>query len=122
MMDSALPLLIGLALVVILTVARAIRAPARGKERLVEKPNSHYTARAVREVEVQHRWNEIVLDRVHEINRAEVVRLLAKARAAGVSLAPREREFLEQMAEIAGAPKATKGPKPPSTSQDAGGP
>lgn len=111
-MDPALLLTLGLALatavVLTLTVARFIRAPARGKGRIVEKPNSHHDAQAAREARTRHRWLEIDLDRIHEINREEVVRLLARVEGTRVeALAPKEREFLDHMATIAGVrPKA----------------
>ena len=67
----------------------------------MEKPNSHYTAPLARDIQIRHRWHDIALERVHEINRGEVVRLLAKADAVGVeTLRASERAFLDQMARI----------------------
>ena len=44
------------------------------------------------------RWKGIVLDTLHELNREEVVRLLAKVEAEGVgNLRPSERQFLDRM-------------------------
>lgn len=84
-------------------VVRVIRARGRAGRRVVEKPNSHYTSQIVRENETRHRWHDMALDRIHEINREEVVRLLAKVEAAGVgSLSANERVFLDYMAELAG--------------------
>lgn len=45
------------------------------------------------------RWQSIRLDRLHEVNRAEAERVLAKLRESGpTSLTPAEREFLDRMA------------------------
>jgi len=49
------------------------------------------------------RWEAIDLDRLHEINRAEVATLLQKAHDSGVrSLSPAERQFMDRMAMAAG--------------------
>lgn len=82
---------------------RAVRARRRAKRRIVEKPNSHYSSQLARESEAKYRWHNMALDRIHEINRAEVVRLLAKVEATGVeALRSNERTFLDYMAELAG--------------------
>ena len=82
-------------------LVRAVRARSKARRRVVEKPNSHYTAEIVRERETKNRWREIVLERVHEINRGEVKRLLAKVDALGPdALRPAERVFLDRMVEI----------------------
>lgn len=82
---------------------RVLRARRRARRRVVEKPNSHYTSPIVRDVETRHRWHGVRLDRIHEINREEVVRLLARVEAIGVdSLRANERVFLDNMAEISG--------------------
>lgn len=94
-------------------LARVARARARARRRLVEKPNSHYTAPLVRENETRHRWHDIDLDRVHEINRAEVVRLLDKVDAAGLdAIRTTEREFLDQIAKISRRPAEPKHREP----------
>jgi hypothetical protein len=73
----------------------------RARNRVIEQPNSHYTPQLVRNREDLDRWEAIPLERVHEINRGEVARLIDKANAAGVeSLRPRERTFLDHMAMI----------------------
>lgn len=85
---------------------RAARARRRAQRRVVEQPNSHYTSHLARDVQARHRWEGIALERVHEINRAHVERLLARAEASGAgSLREAERAFLDQIALIA--------PKPP---------
>ncbi|MFW6039893.1 MAG: hypothetical protein ACOC9N_02320 [Gemmatimonadota bacterium] len=99
-------------------IARRVRARRRARRRVVEKPNSHYTPRIVRENEARHRWRDIALDRMHEINREEVERLLAKVEAAGVAvLTPKEREFLDYMAELVGR-KPDSGSRPSGERRD----
>lgn len=84
-------------------IVRAVRSRRRAQQRVVERPNSHYTSQIVREHEAKHRWENMALDRIHEINREEVVRLLAKVEATSVeALRPNERAFLDRMAELAG--------------------
>jgi hypothetical protein len=90
---------------------RAIRARIRARRRVVEQPNSHYTSVLVRNGETRHRWHGIDLDRIHEVNRGEVSRLLAKVDASGVeSLRESERVFLDQVANVA-APKPAAAPR-----------
>ena len=115
-------LLVAIALVVAsiatsVVLLRRARARARARRRVVEKPNSHYTAPAVIDNQTRHRWHHIALDRVHEINRGEVVRLIARADAGGVdALRPNERAFLDQISRIAGGgedpPRDASGPGP----------
>lgn len=105
--DSALAVPLALAallasFVLSLAVAGIARRRRQSSERVVEEPNSHYTSQLARERESRHRWRAIALDRIHEINREEVVRLLAKADATSVeALRPNERAFLDHMAELA---------------------
>ncbi|CAN5755753.1 hypothetical protein BH23GEM9_BH23GEM9_32270 [soil metagenome] len=81
-------------------VRGALRARVRTRRRVVERPNSHYTSQLVRNSETRHRWHGIALESIHEVNRGEVVRLLARVEAAGVdSLLPAERVFLDQFTE-----------------------
>jgi hypothetical protein len=94
---------------------RVVQMRVRARRRVVEQPNSHYTPPAVRAAESKHRWQSIELDRIHEINREEVVRLLAKVEAVGVdSLRDTERNFLDYVAKIAAQPPA---PEPLSKRQ-----
>jgi hypothetical protein len=82
---------------------RALRRRVRARRRTVEPPNSYYVAKAARDSEIEQRWRAISLDRVHEINREEVKRLLDKVAVLGVdSLAPRERLFLDHLASLSG--------------------
>jgi len=84
-------------------IARGVRAQRRARRRVVEMPNSYYSSQLARAVESRHRWQNIDLDKLHEINREEVVRLLAKVEALGVdALRPDERIFLDNMARLAG--------------------
>lgn len=106
-LDPALLALSGFGMFVVgifatLLVLRIVRR-RRAARRVVESPNSHYTSHLARESAARHRWHDMPLDRVHEINREEVVRLLAKAEAASVqALNGKEREFLDYMADLAG--------------------
>lgn len=96
-------LLLVLAVVVVVPLLRALRRRGRSSRRTVERPNSHYTSPLVHERETRHRWQDMALDRVHEINREEVVRLLAKVEAGSVeALSEKERVFLDHMAKLAG--------------------
>ena len=96
--------LLAFALTVGLTAAlRVARARRRARRRVVEQPNSHYTSPIVRATETRHRWQGMSLDHIHEINRAEVLRLLARVEATSVdALRPSERSFLDHMAGLAG--------------------
>jgi hypothetical protein len=82
---------------------RVLLARRRLRRRVVEMPNSHYTSPLVRAAEMRHRWHEMDLERIHEINRGEVIRLLGVVDAAGVeALRPDERRFMETMSELFG--------------------
>ena len=90
-------------------IVRIVRARRRASRRVVEKPNSHYKSQLVRDRETRHRWHDIALDRIHEVNREEVERLLAKVDAVGVhALRPDERRFLDTMVELAGTEPAER--------------
>ena len=85
-------------------VVQGYRRRKRAARRVVERPNSHYDPQAVQNLEARERWAGIALERVHEINRGEVERLLDKADALGVdALKPRERQFLDVMLELSTA-------------------
>lgn len=99
-----------------IALRRAIRARTRERRRVVEQPNSHYTSPVVRNGESRHRWQSIDLDSIHEVNRGEVKRLLARVEASGVdSLREGERVFLDQFA-------TTPPPKPAASPREAGRP
>lgn len=118
-LDSLPVPLLGLAALAITATAavllvlrlRARRRRRRAQRRVVEKPNSYYTSQLARDTVAKHRWQGIALDRVHEVNRGEVLRLLETADAAGVdALRPSERAFLDQIARI--TPPAPPAPEP----------
>lgn len=99
------PVIAGFAALVLGVVAglRVARIRATSRQRVVEPPNSHYTSGLVRERETRDRWHDIPLDQLHEVNRGEVQRLLARIDAAGADmLKPRDRVFLDRMAEMTG--------------------
>ncbi|HEX2165640.1 MAG TPA: hypothetical protein VHG09_00260 [Longimicrobiales bacterium] len=94
-----------------IALRRTIRARNRERRRIVEQPNSHYTSPVVRAGETRHRWQSIDLDSIHEVNRGEVKRLLARVEASGVdSLRENERVFLDQFASVS-APKTAAAPR-----------
>lgn len=114
-MDNWLLIGMGLGAALALAAGRAIRLRLERKRtpRVVELPNSHYTSRLVIDRDAHERWKAIPLDRVHEINRVEVVRLLAKIAESGVDrVTPRERNFLDRIAEL--------NPPPPAPARAAG--
>lgn len=91
------------------------KAKNAAKVRRVEEPNSQFKSPYVLDLEAQHRWETMDLENLHEVNREEVVKLLAKVRGEGVrDLTKTEREFLDRMAEAAGRarrPGRTDGPR-----------
>jgi cell division protein FtsL len=100
----AIALLVAIVITAAAVAARVTRSRRKVKRRVVEKPNSHYTSQLARNSESKHRWSNIALDRMHEVNRAEVERLLARVEATSVdALRPNERAFLDRMAELASA-------------------
>lgn len=77
------------------------RIARKRRPRLVEKPNSHYTSQLVLDRDSSDRWRSIPLDRMHEINREEVVRLIAKLDEYGIEgMSKRDKMFLDRMAEL----------------------
>ena len=101
------PIVIGLLAVVIFQslliggLLRLYRQERKAnKQRRVEAPNSEYKSPYVMDMEARERWESLDLTRLHEVNREEVVKLLAKVRATGVkSLSTNERAFLDRMSE-----------------------
>lgn len=82
---------------------KARTARHRAARRVVEAPNSFYASSDVQD-QVDAEWyNSIELDRLHEVNREYVERLLGQIRATGVdSLRRDERAFMERMANLEG--------------------
>jgi hypothetical protein len=69
-------------------------------KRRVEAPNSQYKSQYVLDLESRERWEALQLDRLHEVNREEVEKLLVRLRANGVrGLTTSERAFLDRMVE-----------------------
>lgn len=69
--------------------------------RVVEKPNSHYSSKLVRDQVDRERWGTVDLSTIHPVNRDEVERLLAVADVQGPdALSSRERMFLENMTRL----------------------
>jgi hypothetical protein len=94
---------ISAAVVIVVLSVRAIimRAARKRRPRVIEQPNSHYTSQLVLNRDSSERWRCIPLDRMHEINRGEVIRLIAKLDQYGIDgMTMRERMFLDRMAEL----------------------
>ncbi len=104
-MTELLTFALGAALgAVLYGTVRAMRRRLHQLPRMVEEPNSHFDSKSIRDRELEARWKAIALDQVHEINRDEVRRLIAKAESLGVdALAPRERTFLDHFANLFGS-------------------
>ena len=83
------------------------------ERRVVERPNSFYASKAVHSQEDEEWWRRIELERLHELNREYVERLLRQIDASGVgTLSKDERAFMERMAKIDAPPRP--GVRPPS--------
>lgn len=76
------------------------RARKAQKRRRVEAPNSEYKSRYVLDLEAKDRWEDLDLGHLHEVNREEVEKVLAKLRATSVrALTSQEKAFLDRMVE-----------------------
>lgn len=100
-MTTLLFILLGVnltALVVVwLLYRRAKKAQTR---RRVEAPNSEYKSRYVMDLESKERWENLDLSFLHEVNREEVEKVLAKLRATSTrALTTQERALLDRMVE-----------------------
>ncbi len=91
------------------------RSSVRAANRILERPNSYYSSKGVRDQEDAEWYDSIDLDKLHEVNRDEIERLIAQIKGAGIdSLRPSDRAFLERIADL-DAPER-KGDRPlPST-------
>lgn len=68
------------------------------ERRRVERPNSHYSSRGVRNQEDRERWGSIELSRLHPLNQDEVQRLLDVIDSEGINaLSSKDRLFLDNM-------------------------
>ena len=71
------------------------------ESRVIERPNSFYASKAVHNQEDEEWWRRIALDRLHELNREYVERLLRQIDGDGVgTLTKDERAFMERMAKL----------------------
>jgi flagellar biosynthesis/type III secretory pathway M-ring protein FliF/YscJ len=100
-MTTLLFVLLGInltALVVVWILYRKARKAQ--KKRRVEAPNSEYKSRYVLDLESRDRWERLDLSRLHEVNREEVEKVLAKLKATSArALTNQERAFLDNMVE-----------------------
>ena len=84
-----------------------------GERRVVERPNSFYASKAVQNQADEEWWRRIELDRLHELNREYVERLLRQIDGDGVgTLTEEERAFMERMARLDAPPRL--GVRPPT--------
>ena len=102
-MNGLLILLLALnvAMLVAVTVFyRRARKKKQAETRRVEAPNSEYASGYVRDLESRQRWQEMDRSLLHEVNREEFDRVLAKLEATSVrALSDGERAFLDRMLE-----------------------
>lgn len=81
--------------------------------RVVERPNSFYASKGVRDQEDEEWWSQIRIDALHEVNREYVDRLLKQVKGAGIdSLNRDERAFLERMAALEAPARRGVRPQP----------
>lgn len=94
-------LILALNLAVLVAVVALYRRVKRMEpKRRVEAPNSEYRSRYVEDIEARERWERLDLDRMHQVNRTEVERILSKIKAASIrSVSEADRAFLERMVE-----------------------
>jgi len=118
-MTTFLLILLGIETATLIGVLMLLRKVKKAsKIRRVEAPNSTYKSHYVVDLEAQERWEKVDLRRLHEVNREEFEKLLAKVKATSVkALAPHERALLERMADahdtvVANPKKRTSDPPP----------
>lgn len=98
-MFLAVLLAVNVVALVIMTVLYR-KAKKASKQRRVEAPNSQYKSRYVEDLEDRDRWERTDLEKLHEVNREEFEKILAKVRATSVrALTTTERAFLDRMAD-----------------------
>jgi hypothetical protein len=100
-MTKLLIVLLGINLIALVVVWVLYRKAKKAqKKRRVEAPNSEYKSRYVLDVESKERWERLDLNRLHEVNREEAEKVLAKLKATSVrALSTQERAFLDRMVE-----------------------
>ena len=92
-------LAVNLAALVMVSVLYRRSQRAR-RTRQVEAANSEYTSQYVRDLEAKQAWESLDRSILHEVNREEFERTLAKARTSSVrSLTAQERAFMDRMVE-----------------------
>ena len=99
-MTVLLAVLILLNLAMLVAGWRLHRRIARFTEQSRAAEEGGQRARWMREMELKDRWTALDLDRLHPVNRAEVVALLRRVEGASPRILTRhEREFLDRMVE-----------------------
>jgi hypothetical protein len=89
------------------------KARAVAARRVIERPNSYYASKGVRDQEDREWWSQIRVDALHEVNREYVDRLLEQVKGGGIdSLNRDERAFLERMADLEAPPRRSVRPQP----------
>ncbi|MFV2007966.1 MAG: hypothetical protein ACC667_10985 [Longimicrobiales bacterium] len=89
------------------------RTSIQAANRILERPNSYYSSRDVRDQEDTEWYDSIQLDKLHEVNRDEVERLLVQINGAGIdSLRPSDRAFLERIADLDAPERMGERPMP----------
>ncbi|MGI9626447.1 MAG: rhomboid family intramembrane serine protease [Longimicrobiales bacterium] len=74
----------------------------RRKGRRIERPNSHYKAPGVQDLDAKERWESIPREGLHEVNLEELDKLIGKMKVGGVkALSGEEKDFLERLANRA---------------------
>ncbi len=91
------------------------RAGIKAANRILERPNSYYSSKGVRDQEDAEWYDSIDLEKLHEVNRAEIERLVSQIKAAGIdSLRPSDRAFLERIADLDAPDRKGDRPMPAS--------
>jgi len=104
LLATVLAVVIGGVLIRAWWVERKKRLVAEG--RVIERPNSFYGSKAVHNQEDEEWWRRIELERLHELNREYVERLLLQIEGAGVgTLTKDDRAFMERMAKLEAPPR-----------------
>lgn len=89
------------------------RTSIQAANRILERPNSYYSSRDVRDQEDTEWYDSIQLDKLHEVNRDEVERLLVQINGTGIdSLRPSDRAFLERIADLDAPERKGERPMP----------
>jgi hypothetical protein len=119
-MTTFLLVLLGIETVALVSVIVMYRkAKKASRNRRVEAPNSSYKSQYVVDLEAKERWEKVDLSLLHEVNREEFEKLLAKVRATSVKALPtHERAFLDRMSDahdIVLAESRKKNDAPPGT-------